>query len=946
LPEPTGPSRVRVLARNLPIDLGGAQGRVAVADLELLPKGPDGILDLEDKHPKLQIHAARAIVPGRDVERLAKDGSKGQVADLKLLGKDRFEVRGTGPDGIPFQAAGTVGAKNGKLAFLPGKVDLAAQGAQIRVDISRRLAQVSVPAALLDNALRGDPTGNSQTPAADWPLVQPILTWNAPTTGTLKTGLNVENEKQAIPLSATIKLGVSKDNWLRFGLSDVKLKHEIADIAVDLPGKKAHVSIPADQVKKKVEEAARRELENPKLTILGPNTTRLTGEIPLSRFLGYLGGAERLSVTAEAKLSAGKGKIEARLAALYVSGPSLAVFARPEQAAATIRIAPELVENAMKQGGVPGLNVTKFGWPRPDRWALEADLGGTPLKAEGDFALRDGSFALRITDLETVTGGDHVDLKLDPAANLVRAKLSEKALVGMMGGAAPLSGLSLKLKPKGGLQAAGGFTFWGMDVPVRLDGKLTLGSDGQPRYAVDTTHLLGLNVTTPMRWLGLSMQKLTGDASWNGNILTIKPAGLPAGAKLAKLETGEGTLEVAMRPEQALPTGTKGLKFDGEHLEIDPCEMFQLPGKITSASTGPGGLVFDLVFDRAKLQKFVKLPAGVTFDGTTFRAEPTAAAGRPVPGTLESLSVGSDGGKATIKLDEKVFAPLSKLPKGVVFDGAGFAVDPKQGKALPGKLIGAIAGPDGLTLDLALTETELKGNFDFGKTGVSWDGNALMITTDSAQAPGARATGAAVVDGDLVVEVGDGQTRLPASTAERVVQMRNPGRSRMQGFFIDGANVEIRPKSPDGAWSINDLARADIKVLGGKVVIPKPKLDELIRAKLGPEDYKKLSPEFDGRRLIVHMPIGIGRIPLALRFEKTSDGNLQLAPSGFFGNIPLLEWPQRLIGLLLTPVSWLVPGSDGVKVDLKAASGVNLPKLQNVDATPDGLVLDFGQAKD
>ncbi|MBM3275243.1 MAG: hypothetical protein FJZ00_08820, partial [Candidatus Sericytochromatia bacterium] len=80
MPEPTGPSRARVLARNLPIDMGGAQARVAVADIALLPQGADGILDLEDRHPRLQIRAARAVLPGQEVGRLAKEGSKGQVA--------------------------------------------------------------------------------------------------------------------------------------------------------------------------------------------------------------------------------------------------------------------------------------------------------------------------------------------------------------------------------------------------------------------------------------------------------------------------------------------------------------------------------------------------------------------------------------------------------------------------------------------------------------------------------------------------------------------------------------------------------------------------------------------------------------------------------------------------------------------------------------------------
>lgn len=943
--EATGP-RARVLVRNLPVELGGARARADVADIDLVAKGKDGVLDLEDKKPRIDVNAARAVIPGSEVSRIARQSANGgpvRNLDFKLLGSDRFEARGTAMGAIPFVASGKVGAAGGKLEFRPGRVDLSHLGLQVALDIPGRRANVAVPPGILAAALRGEaldgPTAGK--PARDWPLADPGITWQDAESFKLRTGLRVDG--QTVPLSATVGLGVgNEDGWLRFGLSDVRLEAQGAAIAVDLPARTAKASLPADLVTARVQEAARRELQNPRLSWNGAGFARLEGDLPLSRFLGEgAASGERLHLVADARLAAAAGKIEASLADVSVEGKALSFVAHPQRNAATVRVSARFVEDSLKRADLGGVAVKSFTWPAADRWRLQADLGGTPLEAAGSFGHRDGRLVFKIASLATEAGGDKVGLALDPANNLIRATVPEKALLALMGGSAPLEGMALKVRSGGALQTSGRFGVWKLKVPVKLDGTLSLGQDGKPRYAVDRTRFFGMDVTGPMRFLGISMGSLDKKGSWEGDTLVVNPAGLPAGMKLDGLETGDGLLRVDLKPGEALPGAAQGIRFDGETLEIDPAAAFPLPGKIEAARADGQALTFDVSLDRSKLQKLVQVPAGVTFDGASFKADPSAVAGRKIPGTLESLSAGPGGAEATFALHQEVFAPLSKLPPGVKFDGAGFRVDPKQGRDLPGRLTRVSGGVKGLALSFALTDKELQGNLNLGKTGVAWDGQALTIDPLQ-EVKGLKATGAAVVDGDLVVEVGDGRTEVPPSAPEKTLTLRHKGRAKLQGFIIENAAVDIRPRTPDTAWTLDNLPKADIKVHGGKIVVPSRKLDELIRAKLGDEDYEKFSPKFDGRRLIVHVPAILGRVPLALRATASSDGNLLLEPTGLFGNIPLLEWPQRLIGLLLKPVTWLIPGADGLKVDLRAASGVGLPKLQKAEATPEGLILDFG----
>ncbi len=951
MPSETIGPRARVLLRNMPVDIGGAKARVSVAEVDIVAKGPDGILDLEDKNPKIDIHAARAIVPGTEVNRVAKQNAtaSGPVKslDIRLLGSDRFEATGTVEGGIPFSATGKVGAAGGKLAFKAKGLDVSQLGVQVHLDIPGRQAKVAVPAGILESALRGEPVGAPKAPAsgpkAGWPLVSPKIAWSDAKSFRLQSGLRLGAD--TVPVSAKVTLGVgNEDAWLRFGLSDVRLKAQGADIAVDLPARTAKVTVGADLVTAKVQEAAKRELQDPRLSWNGPNSARLEGNFPIARFLGQSpAGAEKLHMVANATLAAKDGKIQANLQDVTVTGKSLSFVARPQQNTGTVRVSTRFIADSLKAADLGGFAVKSFNWPAADQWKLEGDLSGTALTASGGFEQRDGKFVFHVDSLETGLGGDKVGLQLDPAANLIRASIPEKALAAMMGGSAPLEGMTLRVRKGGDLQAAGKLGLWKLKVPVKLDGKLSLGADGQPRYAIDRTNLYGVDVSGAMRLFGLTLGSLDKKGSWQGNTLLLKPGGLPAGTKLASLETGNGVLHAGLRPNDALPGGAKGIRFDGRNLEVDPAVLLPLPGRVTAAKVDNEALTVDVALDRQKLQKLVAVPGGVTFDGAAFRAEPSAVAGRAVPGKLLALSAGAGGAEATFALDDSVFAPLSKLPAGVKFDGAGFRVDPKQGKDLPGRLTRVSGGPEGLALAFGLTASELKGKFDLGKTGVAWDGQAITIDP-SHEIKGLKATGATILDGDLVVEVGDGKTRLPESTPEKSVTLRHKGRARIQGMLIEDATIEIRPKTPDAAWSLQDIAKSDIKVLGGKVIVPAKKLDELIRAKLGRDDYKKFRPEFDGRRLTIRVPALIGSLPLALRFERSGDGKLQLAPSGFFGSIPLLEWPQRLIGLLLTPVSWLIPGVDGLKIDLKAASGVNLPELKGAEATPEGLVLDFGDA--
>ncbi|MBI6546293.1 MAG: hypothetical protein HY692_05830 [Cyanobacteria bacterium NC_groundwater_1444_Ag_S-0.65um_54_12] len=596
------------------------------------------------------------------------------------------------------------------------------------------------------------------------------------------------------------------------------------------------------------------------------------------------------------------------------------------------------------------LDLHKLDWSKPDIWHMEASLAGKPLSASGKVELTaDGRLAFLIQRLQLQQGNSKLALRLDLSKKIVHATVPETFLQDSLRSILPLSQLAVKVHEGQRLMVTGRYQLWGLKLPLAVRGRLTLGEAGAVRYTIEEAQIGKYRMPDFMERLGINLSQIVrGDAkAWEGNTYVVRNLRLPANLALNSLTTRQGSIEATLQIANGLPQKLRGISLLDNRLEIDPQAFFAFPGTIQKVQAAGDGLSLHIALDRQKVRSLVKTPEGITFDGTALYATPAAIARQPLPIRLLSISGGTKGLAVRFAIDPTLLDPLKRLPSGIQFTGTGFDIDPKQGRPLPGRLLSATGSAAGLKLRFALSDAELKAVWKSQHQGVAWNGQALLL--DPAALPGkARATGVAVKAGDLEIELGDGTSFSPVAGADHEIHFAGTGPMQLRGIQIANIAAVIRPKQTDMPIRLDQLKAANIEIQGGRVTVPPATIDQILHQKLG-KDYEKLSPSFAGRRLVVQVPILFGRIPLALRFKKTADGNLQLVPTGFFGQFQLFEWPQRLIGSLLNPLSFLIPTPTSVKVNLQAAAasaGVKLPPLAEVSADASGLLLDFGRVPD
>ncbi|MBI6545295.1 MAG: hypothetical protein HY692_00785, partial [Cyanobacteria bacterium NC_groundwater_1444_Ag_S-0.65um_54_12] len=872
-------------------------------------------------------------------------------------------------------AAGRIGVLGGRLAFSPQVVDLLPPPASVHLDIPQQQALVSIPSQTIERVLESLPK-IPQLKKAGPLVVKPHITWLGNNRFELGAGLVIG--KETFSLAAQGQLAVSSDARLRLGLKDLHIDLGDAVVDVSLDKRIARASIPLATVQRDAASFL-SGLHNVEARWLAPAMLQISGELdpakstskkptkvndlsaagvraprlslaipPAARALmeKWSAPGQKARLTIATALAAQDGKVVARINNVEFKGANFQVLARPQEGTASIMVSPDLLRQMLQRVAGAWGEIQQLRWTKPNNWRLAGTLGERAWEAGGTMAVTaQGKLVLDINSLRLQQGVGKIAVQPDLASGRVQVTLPETLLPTILRSAQlPLERPVLKVLAGNRLEASGRYRIWGIPLPIRTSGSLALGGEGDTaRYTIDSAWTGKLPVMGIMKRFGLTFARIASKNpnSWEGNTYTTQKLRIPPGLKLTGFTKRQGAVEATLQLASNLTAKLYGVQLTANRITVDPQTLLALPGSLRSVQADETGLALTLGLDRQKLQSYVKTAPGISFDGAALYATPEAIARRSVPIKLLALSGDTKGVTALFALKPALFEPLKRLPPGISFDGTGFRIDPKQGKPVPGRLTAVKGDATGLKLRFALSREELARSWKVSRQGVAWDGQA--ITFDTAALPGgARATGAVVKEGNLEVELGD-RSLLPSPGADPEIRFEGKGPIRVKGFLADRLSAILRPRRPDLPLSLDKLTDAAIEVTAGRIVVTPAALDQALRKKLG-ADYDKLAPRFDGRRLIVRTPAWLGHLPMALRFEKTTDGKLQLVPSGLFGQYRVAEFPQRAIGLLLSPLSFLLPRSNNRQVDLQeAAGGVKLPPLAGVMAKPEGLILDFGK---
>ena len=282
-------------------------------------------------------------------------------------------------------------------------------------------------------------------------------------------------------------------------------------------------------------------------------------------------------------------------------------------------------------------------------------------------------------------------------------------------------------------------------------------------------------------------------------------------------------------------------------------------------------------------------------------------------------------------------ASLSELPKGLALEGNILKVNPPELALLPGPLRDVTVEGAGVRLVAELPDSAIEERLPVLGPGIQWKDGQVAIDLE-AWSPGTRVREARIEDGALHLGLGEASAPRGRSDGVAAVSVRTEGRMSVQGFVLENADLSVRPPA-GGALAMDKVTPADVTLHKGRILVTPTKLDALLRRSLG-KDYDRMKPCLEDGRLVVRDgPLGL---PLALRLEAGDDGLLKLRPASVLGNSRLLEVPQRLLGLLLTPVTALVPDDPRQSIDLAKLSGAGLPRLRDVEVTDEGIWLDFG----
>lgn len=924
--------KAHVKIQDFPLRMGPLDAHVQVADAELLPDQGAKVVDLADTTPNVKLHAARLGVTGQELnETIAEAGkASGTKAHLALKGKDRFELSGTYLDAVPFKVQGQLGATDGKLAFTPEVADLTAMGASVRVDMREQQATAVVPNSVLASSLQKVLEG-------------PRLSWTDPHHARLDAQLVTEHG--SFPLHVDAEASV-QNGKLRFSLEPLNANFGQVGVAFDLGNQQAVASVPASLVAGNLQQVL-SPLERVHLSWKDANTAELHASLPMKGALAPMAAlvGSRAPVSAEVEMMPMGKQLGLKLKTLALEAPGIGMTLRPGEGKTHLELSNDAMLKALAGADLGPFKVQSLDWKDLATLHLGGNLAGSQVDLQAVLMPPTrGRLALQLQSLSLMQGKERIALQLAPSG-LVTASLTPANLQGLAETNSPLKDVVIQLEPGNRLKIRGETEIKGIAVPVMISGKLELTPKGQ--IALNIERAYNVNLGGRLKDMGLTLDRLLPNAPWKSGDTLLIPFELPQGVKLTSLATtAQGTLEARI---QGMNLGfPKGVSFDGKTLELDVEKLTGLPGTVSKVSGGAQGLSLDLDMDRTKLRKLVtnKLLApasgvarsdkpAIAFDGQSFLVPLETLAGSPIPGKLVGFQGSAQGIEARLSVDDAVLSGLKDLPAGISYASGHFDIDPKLGKDLPGTLTAVEGGPDGLVLDFKATPSDMKTLWTSATPGLAWDGQALTIAPEGfSPGLGAKVTGFAIKDADLVVDLSDG-TIMPEA-GEKVVRVENRGRASVAGVLLDDARLEIRPKAGDVPWNVENLAKGAVKLSGGRVTVPPAMLDEVFKKALE-KDYDRYKPRIENGLLVVDAPM-----PMRLSFSRTTDGKLSLVPERVGSNSSNWGLVDSVLSGVLMPIAMLASVSGMMDFDLKAKSGMDLPPLKDVSYSSEGLVLDFG----
>lgn len=914
MPEAVG--RARVVARNVPLELGNARIQVERASVDLLPRG--GVVDLGSRQPQMDVHAARIDLSGRTVARVARAraAKAGVRLAVHLTGQQGFEATGSFK-GMPFTARGRLGASDGEFTVAPTEVDLTDRGAAVRVDVPAARASVHVPSATILGLLGAAPFPGARGRGRA-KLVNPTIAWTGDQAFTLCGGL--ATSAGTLPIRASATVAPSPDGKLAIRVAPVQVDIPGVPTSVDLATGTATATIPRSTLARAIR--SQPGWSSGRLEWLAPRTVEVSARIQVARqFVRFIGPTAALTATAD--LAVQGGKIQAVPEKIDVGGQGMTISYSAASQSATLHMTPAALATALTELTRGKATVEQIRWTGPSTVEATVTAEGEPFVITAQVApVQDGRIALTLSGIQAVMdpAGDRADLSIAPSTHDIRARVSPQSMSRWLAGRGGLGAVSLS--PLGGdrVKASTWTHVLGIPLPVDLQGHLAVGSDGEATLRVDQVHTFGLPILGLLHWAGKSLGALA-PGRWTGDTLHLSMH-LPAGLHLANLRTDNGAFEADFGSPASLFETPAGLRFDGQRLEIDPARFMPMPGTVTGFSGDATGLSVQIKVDPATLASQIHLPEGVSFDGRQFAIDPGLLTGTSIPGKLEAISGSSAGLTAEVALDSSVLGPLEALPAGVTFRNDRFVVDPASA-GFQGRIVSVAGKAGGVDLQVALSRQELAGLWRSGVKGVSWNGQVLRLDP-SALEPGisARAQGVVVRNGDLVADLGDGSP-LPSATGPSGIHLTDAGWVKVDGDYVQGLDASVMPGAPGAPIDLATLAADHVRINAGRVFVPAAQIDALIKQSLSPARYARYRPRYVGGKIVAHVRLGPFSTTLDLSFARGADGKLELVADGFLGSLA-------------------TGGRPVMAIDIGQKMGVGVAPLRTIQAGARGLDLTFG----
>ncbi|MEB3236030.1 MAG: hypothetical protein VKO64_00195 [Candidatus Sericytochromatia bacterium] len=935
------PPKARVQVRDLEVALGPVQAKVIHGEVDLVAKPGQDKLVL-DQAVVPRVRAAEATVAASelvDAVRASLGAKAGDVLDgleVVLSGKERFLVRGRGPTGEPFSMEGLILSRGGRLLLVPTRGEARIDGLPVALDVPAAKGTVRVSpedVASRLSALR-DSSGRPR-------ILNPVV--HGLGDGTLQFSATVRKDGQLMPLAARVKPEVLPSGNLGMRLFDVRVEAAGHEAHVDLVRGKAQVEADWSEMRRVIGGILGGMVPNAAVAPDGQGGIRVTGEATTGTFVdlpdrrGPLGRTPVQVVTDMALSATPDGRMQAHLKRFEAKGPFIELGMDGLRDKVDVRLPERGLLALLGEVMGPGVRVGALK-PTSDR-TFRARIGdaGQELEIDGRIDNRGGDLAVHLEALHLPGGWGRA--VLSGKGEALEARLDWAELARGIERQLPLRGVSLKPGVDGRVQIEGRLALLGVPVlPVKLEIRPHLETAGGLGADVLSCKVAGAGLMGILEGTGLSLERLAGKGLFAGNRLKLGDLPLPPGLTPGPLSAGSEGLSLKLRADsRALGIGPT-VKLDGPTLTLGAQATLGLPGPVTSLSLATGALVLEAaVSERGLLPMLPKMP-GVDVSRTRLVLPMGLGVGEAQATRLQDIKVGPEGATLTVDARPLVQGSMADLPQGMALRGDLLEVEIPRPAGLPIRTTDVRVRGDGVDVVVGMTREALTQALPRVGEGVRWAEDGVEIDLE-AWAPGAKVREARVEDGALRLGLG-AEAEAPRGMQGSPVRVRTDGRVQVHGFVLEGAEVLVRPPA-SGPLQIDKLGPKDIKLRHGQVLVSPAKLDALLRETMG-KDYAKLAPRLDGDRLVIQDgPIGL---PVSLAVEAAKDGSLKLVPTSILGRSSFLEIPQMFVGMMLKPLTSLIPDDPRQSVDLAKVSGADLPPLQGARITEEGLWLDFGNA--